>query len=410
MGFVDADSHVIECDDTWEYFDPGEVEFRPKRVRLQVPATQGAMTSHAFQELWLVYGGWAGVLDETGVTLGNGNVFDPAATTLRDPSKRVADLDALGVDVQVMYGTFFISLEIENAAAEAAVKRSYNRWLADRLSDVGGRLRWTAEVPTATMERALQELEFARAHGAVAFKVHAVEHGRYLDDPYFIPLWEKAQELDMSVLVHVGRPNSQCPVQLPIGRIFPTFAPFIEHLASPMTAFYIVLISDLTKRFPRLRWVFSEAGASWTTAILQQHSRILASRNDSFALQPFPLDYVEQHNIFITCQTDEDLPYLTQRVLGENVLILGTDYAHNDLSAAPCAHQTLLARTDLPASATRKIVDDNGRKAFGLDPTFRPTDALPKTTTTLPSTHASHPDKARNHGVVGIGDRAPQPA
>ena len=29
MGIIDADAHVIEIDETWEYMDPGERQYKP---------------------------------------------------------------------------------------------------------------------------------------------------------------------------------------------------------------------------------------------------------------------------------------------------------------------------------------------------------------------------------------------
>jgi hypothetical protein len=43
---------------------------------------------------------------------------------------RIDDLDALGIDFQVLISTFWIGVEIENALEEAALTRSYNRWMA----------------------------------------------------------------------------------------------------------------------------------------------------------------------------------------------------------------------------------------------------------------------------------------
>ena len=29
MGYIDADAHIVECDHTWDYFDPAEEFLRP---------------------------------------------------------------------------------------------------------------------------------------------------------------------------------------------------------------------------------------------------------------------------------------------------------------------------------------------------------------------------------------------
>ncbi len=37
MGYVDVDTHVIECDATWDYFDTSERQYRPTVI--EAPAS-----------------------------------------------------------------------------------------------------------------------------------------------------------------------------------------------------------------------------------------------------------------------------------------------------------------------------------------------------------------------------------
>lgn len=406
MGFIDCDSHVAESEATWEYFDPAELEFRPVVVKGSMPGAREApdptkpLKGGQFSDLWLVHGAWVGVFPADAVVRDNGNRYDPATIQLSDPSRRIAELDALGIDVQLLQTTMFLAVEIDHPLAEAAIKRSWNRWMAERVADSGGRLVWTAEVPTGMLERAFEELDFAKAHGAVGVHLHGVEHGLYLDDPYFRPLLARMQDLDLTVVGHIGRPMSQSSGLFPIGRQFPTFASFIEHMASPMAIGWTVLMSDLHKRYPRLRFCLNEIGASWTHYVEYQLRRITASAID-FQLQPPDVSAFEERNIFISCFADEDLPTLT-RLLGDSVLTCGTDYAHNDSSSQLVGHRTISDRVDISAELARRIVDLNGRKAFGLDPSFRPSDDQPPVAS-LPHTRAVRPELAGSLDVVGIG-------
>src|SRR5207248_250131 len=108
------------------------------------------------------------------------------------------------VDVQMLYTSWWLLYPTWSPAAEAALHRSYNRWMADRIPAAGGRLRWAAMVPVRTMDRALEELEFAREHGASSAFLLGQNHGMSLANPTMFPLYEKAQELDLAITVHVG--------------------------------------------------------------------------------------------------------------------------------------------------------------------------------------------------------------
>jgi predicted TIM-barrel fold metal-dependent hydrolase len=84
---------------------------------------------------------------------------------LLDVEARVQAMDEMGVDVQVIYPSLF-SKAIGSSMAEFALTRSYNRWLADRCNQSGGRLRWIAVPPLHNIDKAIEELRFAKANGA----------------------------------------------------------------------------------------------------------------------------------------------------------------------------------------------------------------------------------------------------
>ncbi|WP_166459610.1 amidohydrolase family protein [Amycolatopsis pithecellobii] len=400
MGYIDIDSHVLECDDTWEYFDPAEREHRPFQLRMDTQKVGGAGTS--FGALWRLGDAWSGVFPPDAMLHdGAGNRYDPDTVTMRDPSRRIAELDTLGIDVQMLYTTTFLTAGMRHPVAEAAIKRSWNRWMAERVADSGGRFSWAAEIPVRMLDRAVQEAEFAAEHGAKAVHLHAVESGCYLDDPYFDHLFTRLQALDLTIVVHIAAPLASSRAVFSIGTAFRSMAPYMDHLASPLSAFWTVLATDLHKRYPKLRFFFSEVGAMWTFSLLHHWERIKASQSADFRVRRIDPAVLEEKNIFIGCFVDEDLALLTSR-LGENVLAFGTDYGHNDLSSQLGGHTAIVERDDISAGIARKIVDDNGRRAFGLDSAFRPADSI-EASAELPHTRAVQSAAAGALGVVSIG-------
>jgi len=410
MGFIDVDSHIVECDETWDYLDPAESHHRPIKLAVtkgedKNPVKFVSAVGTSYPALYGIGDGWGGIFPADGLIRQNGNRYDNGTLNLRDPARRIADLDFLGIDVQMLQSTLFIGAQAQNPMAEAAIKRSWNRWMAERVADSGGRLVWAAEVPTRVMERAIQEVEFAAAHGAKGVHLSGVENHCYLDDPYFTPLFARMQDLDLSVVAHVGRPVTQSQVIFPIGSQFPSMASFVEHVGSPWTVFWTAWVTDLNVRFPRLRICINETGATWTHSLLHHWQRILASMGD-FKVQKTDPAQLEEKNIFIASWADEDIASLTA-LLGENVMTIGTDYGHNDHASQLTGHTAMLDRTDITHEVATKIVDTNGRRAFGIDPNFRPTDALRaealKRGGELPYTHALDSDLASEFGIVRVG-------
>jgi predicted TIM-barrel fold metal-dependent hydrolase len=362
--FIDCDSHVIECEETWRslgpdwgVYRPAIAEFtsnrQPRRCAEGVP----------LRRMWVVGDQWLNAPRGDGNSRNNANVFSPDATQLRDPSKRLEDMDALGIECQLLISSFFIGCEIEHPLAEAAICESYNRWMAEKVGSYASRLPWTARVPMMSLERGIEQAEFAKRHGAVGIHVRGIEHGMYLSDPYFFPLYEAVESLGLAVFVHVGAAHSAIRNQ-PIGELMPAPASYMYHLHALMAGFHAVVASDLDSRFPRLRWGFLEGGATWVPAVLQQHVRFAASGDRFLELQQFEPEALARKNIFVACEADEDLSYLV-KVLGENVLVTGTDYGHNDIGSELGVHQVIIDGGALDAAAAEKIVCDNGRRLLG---------------------------------------------
>ena len=185
MGYVDCDTHVIETTRTWDYMDPGEDAFKPM----------------VFGDRWVVEDlemQWPGPMARQWR-----DVVFPGAD-LEDINARLKHMDDFGVDVQVLFPTWWLLYPVASPAAEAAMYRSYNRWMAAGTADSGGRLRWAALAPVRRMERAFEELDFAKEHGAASVFLLGQTHGLSLADPTMFPLYAKAQDLDLTISVHVG--------------------------------------------------------------------------------------------------------------------------------------------------------------------------------------------------------------
>src|SRR4051812_4583209 len=202
VGFIDCDSHILENDRTWDYLDPAEREYRPRVLEQLVPGP--LKRGLPPRQFWIVADSWAAKLPANSIARGNANVFSGDATYMTDPAIRLADLDALGIDLQLLISTFFIGVEIDLPIMEAALARSYNRWAADVCSETRGRLRWTLRAPFRMLDRAREELAFGKEHGAAGVHFRGVEQGYFLDNPYFYPLYEQAQDLDLVIVVHIG--------------------------------------------------------------------------------------------------------------------------------------------------------------------------------------------------------------
>lgn len=343
---IDADSHVDETEATWDYLLPGEERYRPDCVQIEGNRDQSWVSGElSFRRAVRDY-------RRTGVTAETSQLLDVKA--------RVEHLDRLNIDEQVIYPTMHIrSRFVGHPDVELALVRSYNRWIADRTAASGGRLRWIAVLPLMSMDAAVKELEWAKAHGAVGVFKKAVEcEGKQVNNPYFFPLYEAAAELDIPMCIHVGSEGQQeaaAPVAL-----------------DTLKAFDPLVNSDIGERFPKLRFGFIESGASWVPYLLSLHSgaeRRKQMQSDVYdASLPVDLGLFERRNLYVVCQSHEDLPYLLQFGL-ENRLMVGTDYTHADQSSEIQALNFVEQRAlngEIPMSVVEKMFDTNPRRFYGL--------------------------------------------
>jgi uncharacterized protein len=356
MGYIDCDAHVYENDRTWDYLDPSERHYRPVTLRNPDTGTEAWIVGDmrfARNDHLLGY-------DEEKFA----GLYPPGAVDLSDVPARLAHMDKLGIDVQIVFSTFFNSAGFARPLVEAALARSWNRWMGDSVADSGGRLRWSLRAPVLMLDRAFQEMEFGKEHGATGIHMRGMAAGMVLDDEYLYPFYARAQDLDLVINVHVGFLDLTVALRDPRSNI--------QGITQIIVGFHRLALGDLHDRFPRLRWSFLEAGASWLPFALQETARGtgigLRRPDDNTTIDR---DLLWRKNLYVACQIEDDLPYLLRYAADSN-LIVGTDYGHLDIGSDLGACALTAGRPDLDPLVARKITDHNGRRLHGIDPSFLP--------------------------------------
>jgi predicted TIM-barrel fold metal-dependent hydrolase len=154
MPVIDADTHVTECDATFAYLHDDEKRFL--LTKGEIP--RDGLLPRSF---WLING-----YPRMRSRWMPGDQWQVIGELLNVPA-RVKAMQDMGVDTQVIYPTMFSAGGIGAPEVELALVRSYNRWLADRTAASDGRLRWIMPPPLQNIDKAIEELHFAREHGAV---------------------------------------------------------------------------------------------------------------------------------------------------------------------------------------------------------------------------------------------------
>jgi predicted TIM-barrel fold metal-dependent hydrolase len=353
---IDADAHVIETERTWDYLEPSERKFRPQLF---------SSPDNPTQQYWVINDKIRGfrtttfserALRDFAQRAGRDFETPQAARELDDVDLRLKHMDELGIDIQVMHNTFWIEQITTRPEAEAALCRSWNRWLSDICKKSHGRLRYSCVVPTLTISEAIEEIKFAKENSAAAVCLRPLEGDRHLTDPHFFPLYQVASELDMPIAVHIANGN---PENADLYRLAPA-GRFAQFRVPTVTACFDLIMSEVPKTFPKLRWGFIEASAQWVPWIYRE-----AAIRYRAGGRTFPRNVFEEYNIFVTCQTNDDIPYIIGYA-GENRLVIGTDYGHTDPSSAVTALNEFKRMEGIDSAVKEKILSHNAKALYGL--------------------------------------------
>ncbi len=119
---------------------------------------------------------------------------------------RIADMDAAGIDVQVL-SLSNPGVQQLDAAEAVPMAREANDYLAETVRRHPSRFAGFAALPTAAPEAAADELErTVRAYGFKGAMIDGHTRGRYLDDPFFWPILERAEALRVPIYLHPTAP------------------------------------------------------------------------------------------------------------------------------------------------------------------------------------------------------------
>ena len=336
---IDADAHVIENESTWDFMLESERAFKPKIV--------GASNAKDTFDYWLVDGR---VIPRNNVE----RELPVAAREMSDLKIRIAHLNELDIDCQVIYPTFFITPVSRRPDIDLAVSRSYNRWMAEIVKKEPSRFRWVLVPPLQSLEHLGEELKFGKENGACGVYMRGLEVERMLSDPYFYPLYEQASALDLPICVHSA--NGAFTTY----DFFADDPGFSKFKLAVIGAFHSFVFHGIAQRFPRLRIGIIEVSAQWIPYAVHDLARRFARRG-----RRFPENVLQENRIYVTCQTDDDLDYVLGYA-GPDNLVIGTDYGHADNAVEIEALRKLRRQGKVDGRVIDKILQDNPSALYGL--------------------------------------------
>ena len=242
-------------------------------------------------------------------------------------AKRLAHMDAAGVDMQVLsFGS--PGTEAFPAGTAIPMARDANERLFEVTRKHPTRFAGFAALPTADPPEAARELErCVRDLGFKGAMIHGHQQGHFLDEKNYWPIFERAAALDVPIYLHPTLPHPAA--------LNSYFAGY-EDLARAGWGFSVdtschflrLVFSGLFDAYPRLKIILGHLGEGLPFALhrLDTHTEAAARRR---GLKKAPMQYLLD-NLLVTTSGNwyEPAFQLTLGVLGAERILFAIDWPY----------------------------------------------------------------------------------
>jgi predicted TIM-barrel fold metal-dependent hydrolase len=274
---------------------------------------------------------------------------------LTSVERRLADLDAIGVDVQVVSP---MPMHRYWAGPELAVTLTTvtNEAVAAHCAGGAGRLYGLGTLPLQHPGLAVRELERAMTElGLKGVSISTNVDGRELADPAFDPVWEAAAGLGAVVFVHPWG----CSLGTRLGAHF-LGNTFGQPAETALALSHLVFAGTLD-RHPGLRLLAAHGGGFLPTYI-GRSDHAWSQRPDARGCAGPPSSYLRRIWYDALVYTPQALRHLVE-VAGADKVVLGTDYPFDMGVTDPVERAAAAA---LPAADLTAILSGNAAALLGL--------------------------------------------
>lgn len=273
-----------------------------------------------------------------------------------DADTRIADMDAMGIDVQLVALTPFQYFYWADADLAPRVAGIQNQRIAELVATHQTRFVGVGTLPLGHPEKAVAETARVADLGFPAVQIGADVQGADLDDSSFDPVWSTLEELGLVVILH--------PAGFTDARRLTDYY-LVNVIGMPLATTVAVsrmILGGVFRRFPLLKVLLVHGGG---------YLAFYPARTDhAFRHRPelrghidrLPSEYLSNLH-FDTTVFDPDMVRQLVARFGVERVLLGTDYPFDMGQTDPLA---LLAETGLDSNEQQLISGVNASRLFGI--------------------------------------------
>jgi len=304
-----------------------------------------------------------------------------------DDTERIRDMDAEGVAGEIVFPNtvppfFRTSVLIcgnpkqEDYPLRREGIRAHNRWLLDFQNEQPDRRAGIGLVYLNDIDDAIEDVKWIAENGlrGGVLLPHVPDSDTHIL-PLFAPeydrFWAVCQDLGVVINQHggTGSPDyGRWPISLPVRLLeTPWFSTrSVGHL----------LLSGVFERFPKLRYILTEAGCAWVPEKLEHLDRVWKSVSkgvagefqfDSSSVPPEPPSFYAKRNCWYGASSASPRELEGRHEVGVERICWGTDYPHYE-GTYPHTRQSLrFTFHDKDPAEVRLMLGENAARLYGLD-------------------------------------------
>jgi predicted TIM-barrel fold metal-dependent hydrolase len=278
---------------------------------------------------------------------------------------RIAEMDAAGIDVQVL-SLVAPGVDQLDTAEAIEMARDTNDILADAVRRHSSRFAGFASLPMPAPDKAADELErMVREHGFKGAYINGHTRGRYLDDEAFWPILERAEALQVPLYIHPTPPPKPVIETSYTGNFAPEITTLLSmggwgwHIETAIH-FLRLILSGALDRYPRLQLIIGHLGEALPFMLprieIQFPTKVTKLRR--------PIGAYFRENIHYTVSGFNFLPPFLNLLfeVGVDRIIFSADYPFGSMSVA----HAFLNKLPVSPADREKIAHENAELLFQL--------------------------------------------
>ncbi len=261
--------------------------------------------------------------DPTGRTIikYRGARFFGITPPMTDVTRRIEEMDRVGIDVQV------VSLSTPNvffadAAQQPEVARMVNDAYAELIAKHPKRFKGFASIPMDAPDAAIKELHRAldqlKLNGVILL---SNIRGKALTAPIYRPFFEEANRMKLCILLHPMLPANSEPFQEYV------LGPIIGFPFDTTLAVARMCYDGMLRDFPEIRWIIAHLGGAVPYLMERMDNGFRDFAECRAKIDQLPSTYLKR----LYYDTVTFSPYtlnLARDLLGADHLVMGSDYPH----------------------------------------------------------------------------------